>query len=80
MNVILDSIIESRGGHYCHAIEVNEVYELECVVEGIIAEFPDLPEAEYLEFFNSIEVYCLNDDNEQAVHAFSFNEYIKDTI
>ena len=80
MKSIIDTIIEARHGHYCHALEVSDVYELESVAEAIIDEFPDRPESDYLDFFNSIEVYSLDDANEQAIYDFSFTDYIKDTI
>ena len=80
MKSIIDTIIEQRNGHYCHALEVSDVYELESIAESIIDEFPDRPESDYLDFFNTIEVYSLNDANEQAIYDFSFTDYIKDTI
>ena len=80
MKTIIDTIIEARNGHYCHALEVSDVYELETVVESIIQEFPDRSEKEYLEFFNTIEVYSLDDANEKAIYDFSFTDYIKGTV
>ena len=79
-NPLLTEVIEARNGHYCHALEVNDVYELEGVVEGVIESSPDHTEATYIEFFNSIELYCLNDENEEEVLCFDFADFIDCTI
>lgn len=89
MNKILNKVIESRKGHYVHAIEVNNIYEIENIIEFIINEFTEATENEILDFFNTIEVYFLEDEeateeenkhNETEVYNFNFNEYIKGTI
>jgi hypothetical protein len=82
-NPILDKIIESRNGHYCHCLEVEYSYELEDIVEGLISEFGDKYSAqEYIEFFQSMEIYYLGEDKEEEnkVYDFSFREYIGETI
>ena len=81
MNKILEEIIKSRKGHYCHCLEVEEVYELECIAESITEEFQDKhSKNEIIEFLETLGVYCLNDDNEDDIYNFSFSEYVKDTI
>lgn len=89
MNKILNKVIESRNGDYLHAIEVSNVCDIECIVELIINEFTEATEEEILDFFNTIEVYFLEDEeateeenkhNETEVYNFNFNEYIKGTI
>ena len=87
MNRILDKIIEERKGHYCHALEVNDVIELEGIVESVIEEFNSRNETiytdvEFIEFFRSMEIYYLgrNKEEEERVYNFDFNDYIKDTI
>lgn len=81
MNQILEKIIESRGGHYCHCVEVNEVYELESVAESIIQEFaPEHTEEEILDFLESLEVYALDDANEEEIFSFSFRGYLEGTL
>ena len=78
---ILETIITARGGHYCHALEVADTYELENVAEVIIQEFQDShTEAEIIEFLESAEVYALDDSREEEIYNFSFSEYIKGTI
>ena len=77
---ILETINEARNGNYCHATEVNGVCEMESIIEAVISEYSERSEADILEFFNTISVYALNDENEQAIYDFSFNDYIKGTI
>ena len=83
MNKILEYIIEQRKGHYCHALEVHEAYELESIAEGLINELGDkYTELEYIEFFESMSIYYLGEDStkEQEVYNFNFKEYIEGTL
>ena len=60
---ILDYIIEQRKGHYCHALELTDVYDLECVIESLIMELGEqFTLSDYLDFFNSVEIYFVADD------------------
>ena len=80
---ILDRIIKDRNGFYCHAIEVNDMYEIESIIESIIELFEDqYTESEYIEFFETISIYYLgeNSKEEKEVYNFSFTEYIEGTI
>ena len=80
---ILDRILNDRKGHYCHAIEVNDTYEIESIIEGIIELFQDqYTESEYIEFFETMSVYYLGSDKteEKKVYDFNFTEYIEGTI
>ena len=76
----LETIIKNRSGHYCHALEVNDTYELDCIVEQIMADFPDLPKNEYLDFFQSMEVYALNEENENEIFNYDFNDFIENNL
>ena len=83
MSRIFEHILEDRKGDYCHALEVNEVYELESIVESLIDELGEKYfESEYIEFFQSMEIYYLgnNEDTEQEVYNFDFSDYIKGTF
>jgi len=92
-NKILTKIIEDRKGHYCHALEVNFEYELENIVESFIDEtnhykpYPYKKHEEYsveefIEFFQTMDIYYLGEDKEEEekVHNFDFEYYIKDTV
>lgn len=59
---LLDYIIEQRKGHYCHALECTSAYDLECTIESLMMELGEqFTLAEYLEFFNSVELYFIAD-------------------
>lgn len=78
-NKILADITESRNGHYCHALEVNDLYELESTIETLVQEFSEqYSQKEILEFFDSISIYCLEDKNEQEVFDFNIANFIKE--
>jgi hypothetical protein len=80
-NPILDRVLENRKGHYCHALEVESAYELESIVESIIQEFgDDYTDSEYIQFFDSMSIYALDEDNEDEIFNFSFSDFIKDTV
>lgn len=95
MNPIYESIVKSRNGHYCHAIECTYTCELETIVESIIDEyengcFPDSTTIEdVIDFFTSLSVYYIQDDSlsqsendtlESEFYAFNFSDYIKGII
>lgn len=82
MNRLFDKILKERKGFYVHALEVNNTYDIESVIESVILQNEDFTENEYIEFFESIELYYLGDDpaEEEKVYNFSFEDYIKDTI
>ena len=63
-NRILNQILRSRKGHYCHCVEVSDLWELETIAEGIIDEFREYGENEIIEFLQSLDVYYLGDDPE----------------
>lgn len=83
---ILETIIENRGGHYVHAVEVGNEYDLQSIAEAIIEEFQDShTEAEIIDFLESLEVHHFPEeledhDKEEEVHNFSFTDYIKGTL
>ena len=80
MNKLIADIIEERNGHYCHALEVTDVWDLEATIEGVIEGYSGYKEEEYIDFFNTIELYCLEEENEQEVYDFNITNYIKGTI
>ena len=85
---ILDYIIEQRKGHYCHALELTDVYDLECVIESLIMDLGEqFSLQDYLDFFNSIEIYFVadddstsewNDDTEQRLYDADISELVKE--
>ena len=76
-NPILSEVIDSRNGHYCHCVEVSEVCELENIADTILEEHEDKHgKAVVLDFLLSLQVYCLEDDNEDEIYDFSFSDYL----
>lgn len=86
-NKLFNKIVEERKGHYLHAIEVNNIYEIESIIESIFQSYEseEITEKDILNFFNTIEVYFLEDEevspeqnkqNEKEVYNFNFDEYI----
>jgi len=76
-NIIVNDILDKRKGHYCHALEVNDVYELQACIEALYDELiRDYTVEAILVFFDTIELYCLNDINEEEVHSFNIKDYI----
>jgi hypothetical protein len=83
MNAILNKIIEARNGHYCHALEVATVYEIECTVEQIYSEFiGEHDEKVIIGFFESMQVYSLSEDETETeeIYNFNFSEFITNNL
>lgn len=77
MNAILEIITENRNGHYCHALEVDDVYTLESAIECIYDEFIETQSKEtIIEFFNTMDLYCLEDGNEDEIFNFNITDFI----
>jgi len=88
MNSLLNKIIESRNGHYCHCVEVSTVYDLENIAESIISENENDFSIEVItEFLESLTVYYLaeegeeeNEEEEEKIYNFSFSNYINTNL
>ena len=81
MNTILKYMIEQRNGHYVHALEVNDVYELESVIENFIGELQDtFTVNDFKDFFSTIELYCLNDEYEDDVYNLDMDSFIDELM
>ena len=76
MNRILEYIIKNRF-NYCHVIEVEDKYDLISVIDNLYDEFiSNYDHKTVLEFINSLEVYCLEDSEEEEVYSFDINNYL----
>jgi hypothetical protein len=81
MNQLLEAVYKSRGGHYCHVIEVSNIYELQICAESIYNEnIDEFSKETILDFLETLEVYCLDENNEDEVYSFSFTDYINKLI
>jgi len=78
VNLTLEEIIKSRGGHYCHAFEVHDSLELEFLLQNLYDEFiEDYIIEEIVEFCRSAELYCLEDEHQEEVFNFNIEEYLR---
>lgn len=90
MNALLEKVIESRQGHYCHVVEVSDVYELENIAEAILSENENEFDSEtIIDFLETLTVYFLeneeeteecNNEKEKEVYGFNFREYISTSL
>lgn len=82
MKTILDEVIKKRNGHYVHALEVESVYEIENAISEIAREFKSYGVEALKDFFNSMAIYYVGDDEEAEaeVYNFNINEYIDSYI
>lgn len=91
MNKILNKVIESRKGHYVHALECFDLDELMKCIDNIANEFTEdegYTIEDIKEFFNTISIYHLedeeldeetNDINKDELYAFDIDNYITET-
>lgn len=82
MKTILEKVIENKGGHYIHAIEVESTYELENIVEAMAGEFHEYGVEALKDFFNSMAIYYIGDDAEMEEEVYNFDiiGYIEDNF
>ncbi len=74
MNKLLNHILEKRNGHYCHAVGVNDEYEITDLFEAIIEEQKTKFDLEtYIDFFESMSIIALDPLQEKYVHDVSHN-------
>ena len=85
MSRLLKHIIKERNGHYCHALELANYYEYECIIEQIVSEYKDnFTLEEIIEFFKSIELYYYTGDEpeykeeEEQLYNFDYIQLIND--
>ena len=79
-NKIFYNLYETKF-NYCHALEVNDVYELQNFIESLVNEFVHVySDQDIIEFFETIELYCLNDENENEVYNFDILNYVNELL
>lgn len=90
MNTLLEKVINSRDGHYCHVVEVSDIYDLENIVEAIVSENQNEFDAEtIIDFLETLTVYYMENEEESEeynkgketeVYDFNFREYITTSL
>jgi hypothetical protein len=79
MNPIHEKIRNARKGHYIHCIEVNDVFELQNIIDCIFDEFSyEFEKSIIIDFFQTMQVYCLDPENENEVFDFDIENYINE--
>ena len=86
MNKLLAYMIKQRNGHYIHALELHGVYDFESTIENFIGELQnEFTKEDFKEFFNSMSIYHLTDDEiteeeneleEQKLYDFDVDSFI----
>ena len=81
MNPIYQEILDARNGHYVHALEVSNVYELESILESLFDEYIDKYSIEVLiDFCNTLEIYYFDDENENEIYNFNVTEFLQNLV
>lgn len=80
LNKILRKCIESRNGNYVHAIEVEYSDDIFYCIEAIALEFPDEPKEVIMDFFESMAIYSLseNEFEEDLIYNFDITKAIEE--
>ena len=83
MNPIFKKILEAKQGHYVHALEVSNIYELESILESLFNEYINEYDIEtIIDFCTTLEIYYFDDENENEfdeneVYNFNITEFLK---
>jgi hypothetical protein len=86
MNPIYQEILDARNGHYVHALEVSNVYELESILESLFNEYIDKYSIEVLiDFCSTLEIYYFDNENENEideneVYNFNVTEFLQNLV
>lgn len=82
METILDKVIKTRNGNYIHVLEVESTYEIENVISAISYEYRRYGIEALKEFFNTMTIYYIGDDEEteNEVYDFNIDDYIDNNI
>ena len=77
INPIIEEFCANRI-NYCHALEVNNVFELESIFCDLYQNFINKYSIEIIiNFCETLSIYCLDDDNEEEVYSFNISEFIQ---
>jgi len=74
MNPIVEELIKIKNGHYVHALEVETAYELQSIIDTLIDELSSKYNLEtLLDFFNTMQIYCISESDEDHTEVDRFN-------
>tara|TARA_R110001592_G_scaffold343242_1_gene633522 strand:- start:391 stop:648 length:258 start_codon:yes stop_codon:yes gene_type:complete len=77
VNKLIELCIQNRNGHYSHCLEIENLYDLESTVEAIISESREEFSLDtYIDFFETLEIYPLNEDNQDEIWSANIKELV----
>ena len=86
MNPIYQEILDAKNGHYVHALEVSDVYELESILESLFDEYIDKYSIEtIIDFCDTLLIYYFDEENENEVdenevYNFDVTEFLQNLM
>ena len=86
MNPIYQEILDAKNGHYVHALEVSNVYELESILESLFDEYIDKYSIEtIIDFCDTLLIYYFDEENENEVdenevYNFDVTEFLQNLM
>lgn len=79
-NPLIEAQYKARP-NYVHALEVHSVEELKSIIDQIIEEYNRFfVRPLILDFVETMEIYALNDENEEEIYNFDFRQYTKNKL
>ena len=78
LNPIFEYCVKSRNGRYCHVLEVYNVEEYKNAIEAIYSEHEKLGKGAVYNFFDTMQIYCTEEENEEEVYSFDLAEFIEE--
>lgn len=88
-NKLFNDILKERKGHYCHALEVYNHFELANVIDEIVSNYIGYSADDYISFFKDIDIYFLEDETlteseneiaEDELYNFDYMTHLKETL
>ena len=84
-NRILEEVLKNRF-NYCHVLEVDSLYELQSIIDNLYdgwinegAYGIQYSHNEVVDFLGSLEIYCLEEEEEEEVYEFNITNYLNET-
>ena len=83
-NRILEEVLINRF-NYCHVLEVNSLYELQSTIDSLYDGWINegaygikYSHSEVVKFLSTLEIYCLDEDEEEEVYSFNIQNYLNE--
>ncbi len=79
MNKLLNEILEGAEGQYCHVLEIGSVDDIKFIIDSYMDIYSDYDKSTYIDFFETMKICILNNENKQKINNFSFSDYINNS-